>query len=152
TENETNTRRLYGDQDGARYVKDSFHDYVVQGEKGAVNRDHLGTKAAAQYVLTLASGATKTIRLRFTNDVQTPEFTKKDFDTVFPDRPQEANEFYDRLAPATLSEDARRVQRQAFAGLLWSKQFYHYEVNRWLKGAPMMPEPPHERLGGRNAD
>src|SRR4051812_18365055 len=83
TENETNTRRLYGDQDGARYVKDSFHEYVVQGEKGAVNPDHLGTKAAAQYVLTLAPGATKTIRLRFTNDERTPEFTKKDFDTVF---------------------------------------------------------------------
>src|SRR6185295_19972224 len=75
TENETNSRRLYGDQDGARYVKDSFHDYVVQGEKGAVNPDHLGTKAAAQYVLMLAPGATKTIRLRLTNEDQTPEFT-----------------------------------------------------------------------------
>jgi hypothetical protein len=152
TENETNTRRLYGDQDGARYVKDSFHDYVVQGEKAAVNPGHLGTKAAAQYVLTLAPGATKTIRLRFTNDVRTPEFTKEDFETVFTERLQEANEFYDRLAPATLSEDARRVQRQAFAGLLWNKQFYHFEVNRWLKGDPIMPDPPRERLGGRNAD
>jgi hypothetical protein len=152
TENETNTRRLYGDQDGARYVKDSFHDYVVQGEKAAVNPGHLGTKAAAQYVLALAPGATKTIRLRFTNDVRTPEFTKEDFETVFTERLQEANEFYDRLAPATLSEDARRVQRQAFAGLLWNKQFYHFEVNRWLKGDPIMPDPPRERLGGRNAD
>ncbi|HEY6263020.1 MAG TPA: glucosidase [Nitrospiraceae bacterium] len=152
TENETNTRRLYGDQDGARYVKDSFHDYVVLGEKGAVNPDHLGTKAAAQYVLALPPGETKTIRLRFTNEVQTPEFTKEDFETVFTERLREANAFYDRLAPATLSEDARRVQRQAFAGLLWSKQFYHYEVNRWLKGDPIMPDPPHERLAGRNAD
>src|ERR1041385_7050975 len=152
TENETNTRRLYGDQDGARYVKDSFHDYVVLGEKGAVNPDHLGTKAAAQYVLALPPGETKTIRLRFTNEVQTPEFTKEDFETVFTERLREANAFYDRLAPATLSEDARRGQRQAFAGLLWSKQFYHYEVNRWLKGDPIMPDPPHERLAGRNAD
>ena len=152
TENETNSRRLYGDQEGARYVKDSFHDYVVQGEKESVNPDHLGSKAAAQYVLTLAPGETKTIRLRFTNDEKTPQFTKHDLDAVFTARLQEANEFYDGLAPATLSEDARLVQRQAFAGLLWSKQFYHYEVNRWLKGDPSMPEPPHERLKGRNAD
>jgi len=152
TENETNTRRLYGDQDGTRYVKDSFHEYVVQGEKGAVNPDHLGTKAAAQYVLTLASGAIETIRLRLTNEDETPEFTTQDFDAVFTVRLKEANEFYDRLAPSNLSEDARRVQRQAFAGLLWSKQFYHYEVNRWLKGDPSMPEPPRERLRGRNVD
>ena len=152
TENETNTRRLYGDQEGARYVKDSFHDYVVQGEKEAVNPDHLGTKAAAQYVLTLAPGATKTIRLRLTNEGQSPGFAKQDFDAVFTARLQEANEFYDSLAPSNLSEDARRVQRQAFAGLLWSKQFYHYEVNRWLKGDPSMPEPPRERLQGRNSD
>jgi hypothetical protein len=152
TENETNTRRLYGDREGARYVKDSFHDYVVQGEKGAVNPHHLGTKAAAQYVLTLAPGATKTIRLRFTNEEQIPKFTMHDFEAVFSARLQEADEFYGTFAPAFVSEDARRVQRQAFAGLLWSKQFYHYEVNRWLKGDPIMPEPSRERLGGRNAD
>ncbi len=152
TENETNSRRLYGDQEGARYVKDSFHDYVVQGEKDAVNPDHLGTKAAAQYVLTLAPGATKTIKLRFTNDAQSSGFAQPDFDTVFSTRLEEANEFYDSLAPSNLSEDARCVQRQAFAGMLWSKQFYHYDVNRWLKGDPGMPEPPHERLHGRNSD
>jgi len=152
TENETNTRRLYGDQEGARYVKDGFHDYVVQGEKEAVNPDHLGTKAAAQYVLTLAPGATRTIRLRWTNEEQSPGFAKQDFDTVFTTRLKEADEFYDSLAPSNLSEDARRVQRQAFAGLLWSKQFYHYDVNRWLKGDPTEQEPPRERLHGRNSD
>jgi len=152
TENETNSRRLYGDQEGARYVKDSFHDYVVQGEKDAVNPDRVGTKAAAQYVLTLAPGETKTIKLRFTNDVQSPGFAKQDFDQVFSARLKEANEFYDSLAPSHLSEDARRVQRQAFAGMLWSKQFYHYDVNRWLKGDPSMPEPPRDRLHGRNSD
>ena len=152
TENETNTRRLYGDQDGAKYVKDSFHDYVVAGEKDTVNPDQIGTKAAAHYAFTLAPGATKTIRLRFTNEEQTPEFTKQDFDAVFDARLREANEFYDSLAPATLSEDARQVQRQAFAGLLWNKQFYHYDVNRWLKGDASMPEPPRERLKGRNVD
>src|SRR4029078_3509939 len=152
TENETNRRRLYGDQGGPRYVKDSFHDYVVQGEEKSVNPKHLGSKAAAQYVLTLAPGEIKTIRLRFTNEEKIPEFTKQDVDAVFTTRLREADEFYDRLAPATLSEDALRVQRQAFAGLLWNKQFFHYEVNRWLKGDPGMPEPPHERLKGRNAD
>jgi len=152
TENETNTRRLYGDQEGARYVKDSFHDYVVRGDKEAVNPDHVGTKVAAQYVLTLAPGATKTIRLRFMNEPRDVAFTKQDFDTIFTQRIQEANEFYDGLAPTNLSEDARRVQRQAFAGLLWGKQFYYYDVNRWLKGDPMGPEPPRERLHGRNSD
>ena len=152
TENETNTRRLYGDQECARYVKDSFHDYVVQGEKEAVNPDHLGTKAAARYALTLAPGEAKTIKLRFTNEERSQGLNKRDFDAVFTQRIQEADEFYDSLAPGGLSEDARRVQRQAFAGLLWAKQFYYYDVNRWLKGDPNMPEPPRERLHGRNAD
>jgi hypothetical protein len=152
TENETNTCRLYGDQESDRYVKDSFHDYVVQGEKDAVNPAHLGTKAAAQYVLTLAPGATQTVRLRLTNEEQSPGFAPRDFDTVLTARLQEANEFYDSLAPSNLSEDARRIQRQAFAGLLWSKQFYHYDVNRWLKGDPTEQEPPRERLHGRNSD
>ncbi|HSB43676.1 MAG TPA: glucosidase, partial [Nitrospira sp.] len=139
-------------QEGARYVKDSFHNYVVQGDKEAVNPDHLGTKAAAHYVLTLAPGAMKNIKLRFTNDESVTGFTKQNFDAVFTQRIHEANEFYNSLAPSDLSEDARRVQRQAFAGLLWSKQFYHYDVNRWLKGDPMMPEPPRERWRGRNSD
>ncbi len=152
TENDTNTRRLYGDSQGARYVKDSFHDYVVQGDKDAVNPDRLGTKAAAHYVLTLAPGATATVRLRFTNEERGPGFGRQEFDAVFDARIREADEFYDQLAPAGLSDDARRVQRQAFAGLLWSKQFYHYDVSRWLKGDPGMPEPPRERLRGRNAD
>ncbi|HSF68432.1 MAG TPA: glucosidase [Nitrospiraceae bacterium] len=152
TENETNTRRLYGDQECARYVKDSFHDYVVQGEKDAVNPDHVGTKAAARYALTLAPGEATTIKLRFTNEEQGQGLSKRDFDAVFTQRIQEADEFYNSLAPGGLSEDARRVQRQAFAGLLWGKQFYYYDVNRWLKGDPNMPEPPRERLHGRNAD
>jgi hypothetical protein len=152
TENETNTRRLFGDQDGARYVKDAFHDYVMHGEKDVVNPERIGTKAAAHYVLTLGPGATKAIRLRFTNEERIVGFTKQNFDAIFAQRIQEANEHYDSLAPAGLSEDARRVQRQAFAGLLWSKQFYHYEVDRWLKGDPMGPEPPRERLHGRNSD
>ncbi|BFU95640.1 MAG: conserved protein of unknown function [Nitrospira sp.] len=152
TENETNTRRLYGDPEGARYVKDSFHDYVVEGDKGAVNPDRMGTKAAAHYVLALAPGETQTVRLRFTNEAHHLGFTEEDVDLVFAGRLQEADDFYAGLAPAHLSEDARLVQRQAFAGLLWSKQFYHYDVTRWLKGDATAERPPHERLRGRNAD
>ena len=152
TENETNTRRLYGDREGPRYVKDSFNDYVVHGDKEAVNPEQIGTKAAGQYVLSMAPGGTETICLRLTNQENETVCGGPSFDAVFRKRFKEANEFYESLAPSGLSEDARRVQRQAFAGLLWSKQFYHYDVSRWLKGDPAGPEPAHERLKGRNAD
>lgn len=152
TENDTNTRRLYGDEDGARYVKDSINDYIVHGDKEAVNPDKFGTKAAAHYVARLEPRMSSTIRLRFTNLGEAAAFATQDFDAVFKTRISEANDFYDRLAPAELSEDARRVQRQAFAGLLWSKQFYHYDISRWLKGDPAGPEPPRERQRGRNSD
>jgi len=152
TENETNTRRLYGDPEGARYVKDSINDYVVHGDKEAVNPDPVGTKVAAHYVLTVASGATQTVRLRLTKEESGVSCQGPSFDQVFSLRRQDADEFYDSLAPSDLSDDAKAVQRQAFAGLLWSKQFYHYDVSRWLKGDPAGPEPPRERLHGRNAD
>ena len=152
TENETNTRRLYGDTDGARYTKDGFHEYVVRGEKDAVNPGLIGSKAAARYVLSLAPGETKTICLQFLSGDGDRAFSQEEFDTIFALRLKEADEFYESLAPADVSADARLVQRQAFAGLLWSKQFYHYEVSRWLKGDPAGPEPPRERVQGRNAD
>jgi hypothetical protein len=152
TENETNTSRLYGDIEGARYVKDSFHDYVVQGDKGAVNPGKIGSKAAAHYTFSLAPGASDMVHLRLTNEDSDRSLPREIFDATFTQRIQEANEFYDSLAPSNLSEDARHVQRQAFAGLLWSKQFYHYDVARWLKGDPIGPEPPSERLHGRNTD
>lgn len=152
TENETNTRRLYGDVDGARYVKDGINDYVVQGDKSAVNPDQIGSKAAAHYVVTALPGQPVTIRLRFTNRTTGEALDPQVVDALFAMRSKEADEFYAALAPADVSDDARMVQRQAFAGLLWSKQFYHYEVDRWLKGDPAGPEPPLERLQGRNAD
>ena len=152
TENETNTRRLYGDVDGARYVKDGINDYVVQGDKGAVNPDQIGSKASAHYVVTALPDRPVTIRLRFTNGSAEGALDPQAFDAVFAARLKEADEFYAALAPANVSEDARMVQRQAFAGLLWSKQFYHYDVDRWLKGDPAGPEPPKARLHGRNAD
>ncbi|OQW30115.1 MAG: glucosidase [Nitrospira sp. SG-bin1] len=152
TENETNTRRLYGDQDGARYVKDSFHDYVIHNQAEAVNPEKVGSKAAAFYQLSLPAGASEVIRLCLTNSTDSAGFTVRVFNDVFKRRIREADEFYNELAPQDLSDDARRVQRQAFAGLLWSKQFYHYDLKRWLVGDPGMPDPPHERLRGRNSD
>ncbi|MDH5337703.1 MAG: glucosidase, partial [Nitrospira sp.] len=152
TENETNTRRLYGDQEGSTYVKDSFHDYVIHGQKDAINPEQIGSKAAAHYVLTLPPGASEIIRLRLTDKDNAGGFEVSTCDGLFTQRIREANEFYDELAPPNLSEDARRVQRQAFAGLLWSKQFYHYDLRRWLVGDPGMPDPPQERLHGRNSD
>ncbi len=152
TENETNTRRLYGDPSGARYVKDSINDYVVHGDKDAVNPDLVGSKASAQYVVTLEPGGSETIGLRFTDRPESVACGGPDFDEIFRTRLKEADEFYDTLALPGLSQDARLVQRQAFAGLLWTKQFYHYDVSRWLKGDPAGPEPPSERLRGRNAD
>ncbi|MBX3329198.1 MAG: glucosidase [Nitrospira sp.] len=152
TENETNTRRLYNDQDGAKYVKDSFHDYIVHNRVDAVNPEKIGSKAAAQYRLSLSPGASEVIRLRLTNSTEPAGFEAQSFNELFERRIYEADEFYDELAPADLSDDAKLVQRQAFAGLLWSKQFYHYDLKRWLVGDPGMPDPPHERLHGRNSD
>ncbi|MFO0706565.1 MAG: glucosidase [Nitrospira sp.] len=152
TENETNTRRLYGDADGGRHVKDSFHDYVIHGDLEAVNPDRIGSKAAAQYRVSLNPGEAHTICLQWLYGDEDRAFTRRECEAVFAQRLREADEFYEQLAPQHVSADARLVQRQAFAGLLWSKQFYHYEVARWLKGDPAGPEPPHKRSQGRNAD
>jgi hypothetical protein len=152
TENETNQRRLYGTEEDTKYVKDSFHDYVIHGDKEAVNPDKVGSKAAAHYTLSLGAGASDSIRLRFVQADGRRAFDRSHFESTFKKRLTEANEFYDGLAPAGLSEDARNVQRQAFAGLLWNKQFYHYDVNRWLKGDPTGLPPPRARLHGRNYD
>ncbi len=152
TENETNSRRLYGDQDGSKYVKDSFHDYIVHGQADVVNPGKIGSKAAAQYALTLAPGESDIVRLCLTNESDPSRVNEKQIDGLFEQRVLEADEFYEDLVPPHLSEDAKLVQRQAFAGLLWSKQFYHYDLKRWLVGDPGMPDPPQERLHGRNSD
>src|SRR5579872_5062398 len=144
TENETNSSRLwnYGD---SRHTKDAFHRYLINGDKDAVNLDETGTKAAGVYQIELPPGGDKVLHFRLYSGDGPP----LDFDALFDNRIAEANEFYS-FAPARLSEDARMVQRQAFAGLLWSKQFYHYVVEEWLKGDPAGPPPPPERRYGRN--
>ncbi|MEO6725211.1 MAG: glucosidase [Blastocatellia bacterium] len=155
TENETNLQRLYGSDNkavyGTNFVKDGINDYVVNGAREAVNPQAVGTKAAARYKLNLGAGETATIKLRLTIAEPKPEMLGAQFDEVFSARVREADEFYQKLAPAGADEDVRRVQRQALAGMLWSKQWYHYDMRRWLRGDPAQPEPPKSRLHGRNS-
>ncbi len=145
TENESNTMRLWGYDSGQPYNKDSFHRYLTQGWVSAVNPDETGTKACGVYRIDLQPAGSKVLHFRL-HSGNTPE---PDFHQVFLDRIEEAEDFYS-FSPLSLSDDARMVQRQAFAGLLWNKQFYHYVVEEWLKGDPTMPPPPPERLLGRN--
>ncbi|MBL8293021.1 MAG: glucosidase [Bryobacterales bacterium] len=152
TENETNTRRLYGYDNGSRYAKDGINDYIVNGDAGAVNPDQVGTKAAAHYRLTVDAGQTATVRLRLTNAAASHEALASEFDAIFSARKAEAEEFYGKVIPAGLSDDARNVMRQSFGGLLWSKQFYHYIVREWLEGDETNPPPPGERRNGRNSE
>ncbi|MBD2430279.1 MULTISPECIES: MGH1-like glycoside hydrolase domain-containing protein [Fischerella] len=152
TENETNTERLFGSPNISTYVKDGINDYIVNGQKSAVNPEKFGTKASANYILNVGAGETKTIKLRLSNLPNLVEPFGKEFDINFLKRQQEADEFYQRITPFPLSEDMRNVQRQAFAGMLWSKQFYHYIVENWLKGDRNTPPPPPERQNGRNQE
>jgi Glycosyl hydrolase family 63 C-terminal domain len=145
TENVTNAKRLWNYADGQLYTKDAFHRYLIEGEKDAVNPDENGTKACGLYELELATCESKVLHFRlYSGKAPAP-----DHHQVFVTRREEANDFYS-FAPASLSDDARMVQRQAFAGLLWNKQFYHYVVESWLKGDPAGPTPPAERQWGRN--
>ena len=153
TENETNIQRLYG-HPGPTYAKDGINDYIVAGNKAAVNPAQSGTKAAAHYSPVVPSGGSVTIRLRLTKESLASQKNpiNSEFDRIFVQRQKEADEFYASVMPASLSEDARNVQRQAFAGLLWSKQFYHYAQRDWLAGDPAQPAPPEQRKHGRNSD
>jgi hypothetical protein len=150
TENDTNNARLYESQSESRYVKDGINDCIVQGRTDAVNPNKSGTKAAAHYVLTLGAGESATVKIRLTNSQGSSGVGGSEFDEVFSARIREADEFYDKVTPADLSEDGRNVMRQAFAGMLWSKQFYHYVVRDWLNGDPLCPPPPEARKHGRN--
>jgi len=152
TENDTNLMRLYGAPNPTPFVKDGINDYVVHGIKDAVNRAQTGTKAAARYHLAVGPGETATMRLRLLDMPPTAPALGRDFDEVVAARRREADEFYTTVIPAHLSEDPRRVMRQALAGLLLSKQFYHYDVRRWLTGDPAQPAPPPERWRGRNRE
>jgi Glycosyl hydrolase family 63 C-terminal domain len=128
TENESNNQKLWGQPNPTPYVKDAFHRYVISGESGAVNPSKTGTKAAAHYVLDVPAGGNKVMRLR----LSAKPTMFDDFDKLFETRVSDADEFYHRITPASLSEDERRVHRQALAGMLWTKQFYYFDLDRWL--------------------
>jgi Mannosylglycerate hydrolase MGH1-like glycoside hydrolase domain len=144
-ENETNLDRVFETSGGTSYPKDGIGDHIVHGA-ATVNPDRTGTKAALHYRLEVASGETRTIELRL---AERPGLGG-DFSAVFDARALEADEFYAGLIPRGATADEARVARQAFAGMLWSKQFFHYDVRRWLDGDPTQPPPPPERLTGRN--
>ena len=150
TNNETNLQRIYDRANASPYVKDAFHEYVIHNNKNAVNPNQAGTKATAWYDSEIAPGQTLTIQLRFTNQPIDLPFGDT-FTTTFTQRQQEADEFYEMLTPG-LDADRRNIQRQAFAGILWSKQVYNYDVRTWLAGDPAEPPPPSQRLTGRNAE
>ncbi|HYE75275.1 MAG TPA: glucosidase, partial [Blastocatellia bacterium] len=152
TENETNYEKLYGAANSSPFVKDSINDYVVNNKHAAVNPQQSGTKAATRYRLNLGTGESITLKLRLMIKEPKDDSLGAEFEEIFATRLREADEFYSLLAPEDCSEDLRNVQRQAFAGLLWSKQFYYYDVRRWLRGDPAMPEPPRPRRKGRNHD
>ncbi len=144
--NETNLKKLYGVDNTSPYTKDGINQYLIQEDANAVN--HLeGTKVAVNYDLKLKGGESVTIRLRLSADNDEPF---KDFDTLFEKRIEEADEFYNPLQSGMESGDEKMVHRQAFAGMLWSKQFYYYDIRQWLKGDPAQPPPPASRLKGRN--
>ena len=130
TENESNAERLWGRPNASSYVKDAFHNYVISGKQEAVNPSQTGTKAAAHYRVEVPAGGDKVVRLRLSAMPAENPFGK--FDQLFDARLADANEFYNRITPASLSEDERRVHRQALAGMLWSKQYYYFDLDQWL--------------------
>ncbi|MBI1879268.1 MAG: glucosidase [Chloroflexi bacterium] len=168
TENETNAQRLFGSANPSPYVKDAFHRCLVNGEVEAVNPGRHGTKAAALYGGFIPAGQSRTIRLRLTgkgvrgqglgarDQFSTPDPQPatpdpfNDFDSIFTQRQAEADEFYAAVQNPNLSEDERQVQRQALAGMLWSKQLFYYDIEQWLNGDPGGPPPPASRKHGRN--
>ncbi|MHB8519493.1 MAG: MGH1-like glycoside hydrolase domain-containing protein [Limisphaerales bacterium] len=150
TENETNVARLFGAEAVGPFVKDAFHDYVIAQRQDAVNSKAVGTKAAAYYRLEVPAGSERVISLRLSAGAAPARPSGVDFDRIFADRIREADEFYAARMPASASDVERRVLRQAYAGLLSSKQFYHYVVKDWLDGDPGQPPPPPVRQQGRN--
>jgi hypothetical protein len=171
TDNETNSARIHNYANGQSFVKDAFHEYVVHGRADAVNPQNIGTKFAAHYVLEIEPRKSEVVRLRLSavggigdagqrqdSTARRPGSTTPatdpfaDFDSVFALRMKEADEFYDTVIPSQTDREAKKVARQGYAGLLWSKQFYNYCIREWLSGDPAQPAPPAERHFGRNRE
>jgi hypothetical protein len=154
TENETNSQRMFGTTPPTPYVKDAFHDYIVGGNEKSINTARTGSKAAARYNRKVEPGQTVALQLRLSAlvDEHPLEAPFADFDALVSQRREEADEFYHVVLGDHLSLDAKLVARQAFAGMLWSKQYYHYVVTDWLSGDPAEPRPPQQRRSARNHD
>jgi hypothetical protein len=156
TENETNNAKLFGGQNASAYVKDGINDFVVGGNAQAVNPVKLGTKASPHYILKVRPGETRIVRLRLAAPlVGAPENSFKDFDNLFAERMKEADEFYDSILPPLVKADPDRalVMRQALAGMLWSKQYFYYDLTKWLKEHNVGPwSPPEARRKVRNSE
>lgn len=150
TENESNKARLWGVPNETAYVKDGIHQAVIRDELAWVNPAGTGTKAAAHFQTVILPGRSYTIQVRFSSTPHPNPFA--DFEAIFEQRLHEADQFYETIHPPHLNEDGRRIQRQSLAGLLWSKQFYHYAVDLWLDGDPAGPPPPTSRQNGRNKE
>jgi hypothetical protein len=155
TENETNLKRLYNAANQSPYVKDAFHEHIIAGNKDAVNPALRGTKAALHYRLQISAHDEIVLKLRLTKTEHqgkssTTEKLGAEYDATFARRIGEADEFYDSVMPEGVDSDTRNVLRQAYAGLLWGKQYYHFDIRQWLAGDPAMPSPPSERKLGRN--
>ncbi len=160
-ENETNYQKLYGGENKNLYAKDGINDYVVNGNKSAVNPEQRGTKAAAHYVLELQPNESKSIYLRLKSEPPAVaggqirdegRGMRDESEQIFQSRINEADEFYASITPENLSTDEKLVMRQSLAGMLWGKQFYHYVVKDWLEGDAAFSKPPSERNSGRNAE
>jgi len=148
TENETDDELLYGMENSFPYKKNAFHKYLVDGKTEAVNPKKIGSKASALYNLNIDGGKSKKIRIRMSRKKMTKPFV--DAGKILKERKNEADEFYTSIRPANIDDGKAEIQRQALAGLLWSKQFFYYDVDEWLKGDPKMPTPPASRNKGRN--
>jgi hypothetical protein len=151
TDNETDFERAFGVRSLRPYTKDAFHRLIIDGDAKAVNPKRVGTKAAFHYVLNVEPGATETLRLRLTDVPGRLEIEPLLFDAIVDRRIEEADRFYRELMPESTPPEDLMIQRRAFAGLLWCKQYYNYIIRDWLKGDPLMPTPPPSRLHGRNS-
>ena len=150
TENETNTQRIFGVPNRTPYVKDSINDYIVHGQKDAVNPERKGTKAAVHYRVTVQPGGSQVIRLRLSDLAPGKNGSFSDFDDVLAIRHKEADQFYGTVIPGSLNADQSNVMRQALAGMLWSKQFYHYDVDKWLEERGSDPFKHNRKQSPRN--
>ena len=148
-ENETNGERLYGTSN-ENFSKDGLNDFIVNGRAESVSSHKKGTKAGINYKISVKGHSYKSLRLRLTTH-RNKDFLK-DFEAIFDDRISESDTFYADIQKGLKDKEKREIQRQAFAGLLWNKQYYHYDISRWLRGDPAQPKPPDQRLNGRNSE